>query len=842
MAFLSRLRALLQRPRVARELDDELAFHLEMETQAHIARGVRPDEARRRALATFGGVVQTREAVRDVRALSIESLWQDMRYAGRTLGAAPGFTLAAAGMLALAIGITTAMFTVLDSLILRPVPFRDPDQLARVHLERRPRIPPTVLRAWRESPAFEAAELARRDSSLVEAGATVVTATVATVTPGVFDMLDARPIRGRLFDDSARDGVLMSETLWRSLFDADPAVIGRAIRVDRRPLTIVGILPAHFRFPTAATALWRRLEIDNAGQYAYVRFAKGLPREEAVRLAVDAAEAVDPGGARVTLGVYPLAGAQDTYSTRAVPLLAAGVGLVFLILCANVCSLLLARLTARRREFSMRAALGASRGRLVRQALVESGALGVLGIAGGVGLAWALVSLARALLPEVVVAQSLNPLALDGRAMAVSSAAGCAGTLLAGLLPAWLGTRFDAQASLRVIDRGTTESRGARALTRTLLVGEVALACTLLLGGALLVRSFVNLVTADRGLQAAGVSMMWINLRAAAPADPALEALVRAIEDDLRGLPGVQLVAWSYGVPPRGGVQGSGDWFPDAPNSAPISMHVDRHIVSAEYFQLYGIQILKGRTFEPSDPRTSVIVSERFAQALWPDADAVGRTFRVEDASLQVIGLAREIHYPSVDRGVDVPEIYHPFTLQSLPMVSVRCHSSCPDSAVFRHLLAVRYPEVRVQSAGAIERDYARELAWPRVTAALAGAFAVIAVLASAGGLFSVLLYTVGRRRREFGIRTALGASPAQLRKIVLGDGLTVTVLGIVLGSVAALSLTRVVESMQYGVTMSDGLSWAIVLGLLVTTTLAAAWRPARTAARIDPVVLLREE
>jgi putative ABC transport system permease protein len=542
------------------------------------------------------------------------------------------------------------------------------------------------------------------------------------------------------------------------------------------------------------------------------------------------------------LRTAPLAGARDAYSTRAVPLLAGGVVLVFLILCANVCSLLLARLTARRREFSMRAALGASRGRLVRQAFVESGALGVLGVAGGVGLAWALVSLARALLPEVVVAQSLNPLALDGRALAVSSAAGCAGALLAGLLPAWLGTRVNAQDSLRVVDRGATESRGARALTRGLLVGEVALACTLLLGGALLVRSFVNLATADRGLHATGISMMWINLRAAAATDPALEALVRAIEDDLRGLPGVQHVAWSYGVPPRGGVQGSGDWFPDVPGSAPISMYVDRHIVSAEFFALYGIPILKGRPFAPSDPRTSVIVSERFAQALWPDADPVGRTFRVEDASLQVIGLAREIHYPSVDRGVDVPEIYHPFTLQPLPMVSVRCDPACPDSAVFRHLLAVRYPEVRVQAAGAIERDYARELAWPRATAALAGAFAVIAVLAAAGGLFSVLSYTVGRRRREFGIRTALGATPTQVRRIVLRDGARVTATGLAIGAVFAAVLARSLMSLQYGVTPGDPFSWAGVLALVGLTTLAATWRPARAAARLDPVVLLREE
>ena len=237
-----------------------------------------------------------------------------------------------------------------------------------------------------------------------------------------------------------------------------------------------------------------------------------MPRAEALRLATDAARAADAANASLRPWVYALAGAEDDYTRRAVPLLAGGVGLVFLVLCANVCGLLLARLTTRRREFSMRAALGASRGRLIRQALIETSLLGMIGIVVGAAMAWALVSVARALIPEQMLLQTLNPLNLDARALAATSAAGVMATLASALLPAWFGTRVDAGDSLRVVDRGSTEARHGRTLTRGLLVVEVAFACTLLVGATLLTRSFVNLARADRGLVTAGVTTLWLSL------------------------------------------------------------------------------------------------------------------------------------------------------------------------------------------------------------------------------------------------------------------------------------------------------------------------------------------
>jgi len=852
MAFIARLRGLLQRRRAEREIDDELAFHVEMETQANIARGMTPAQARQAALGAFGGIVQAKETVREVRTLSVESVWLDVRQAARTLAAHRGFTLAAAGMLALAIGITTAMFTIVDSLVVRPVPFRDPGQLAHLWMGTDvggvALVSPAVVRAWRASPAFEAVESAMSDTGLLEAADTVATRTVAVVTPGVFNMLGGvTPIRGRLFDATEgtlgrTDRVLVSETVWRTLLASDPALVGRSIKVNGDTLTVIGILPADFRFPSATTVLWRPTDLESRPEErakAYVRFAPDVPREDALRLATEAARIADSRTARLRPWVSPLADRLDPYSNRAVPLLALGVVLVFLVLCANVCNLLLARLTTRRREFSMRAALGASRARLIRQALVESGVLGVVGISAGAAIAWSLVSIARALLPAPLLLQTLNPLSLDERAFAATAVAGLLATLAAGLLPAWLGTKVDAGESLRVVDRGGTEARSARVLTRVLLVGEVALACTLLVGGALLTRSFVNLATADRGLNTSRVTTLWLNLGLEAEGR---SALARALEEELRQMPGVQQVAWSYGVPPRGTTI-SGDWLSDQPGATAVQMDVGRFIVSPEFFSLYGIPIVRGRAFSPSDGRADVIVSEQLAQALWPGADPVGRTVRIEAAALHVVGVAREIHYPAMDSRENGPELYQRYAeAANTAMISLRCAVSCPEAAVIRHRLASTHPSVKVQDAGPIERRYEAQLARPRATAALAVVFAAVAVLAAAGGLFSVLSYAVSRRRREFGIRAALGASQGQIRRVVLREGMVVAASGLAIGSLFAAALARALASLQYGVTPGDPLSWSLVLGLIALTAVVASWGPARAAARLDPLVLLREE
>ena len=859
-ALMTRLRGLLQRRRVAREIDDELRFHVEMETHANVARGLSQAEARRRTLADLGGVDQTKEAVRDVRAIWLDAVWRDARHACRSLWRRPGPGLAAITMLGVGIGLTTAMFTLVDALILRPAPFDEPDQLAFVYMGGdtggRTTVAPGVLRAWRESPAFAGAEAAVPDIALVEVAGTVVTRGIARITPGLFDLLGpVRPVRGRLFDaadSKAGNRVILAEGLWRTLFDADPAVVGRRITVDDESLMVVGVLPAAFRFPSWDTVIWRAADFDALlasarDQYpmAYVRFAGGIPREDALRIATQAAREADPRNAELRPLVEPLAGlVLDAYYERAVPLLAGGVVLVFLVLCANVCSLLLGRLTTRQREFAMRSALGGTRAGLARQAFIESSVLGALSVIAGIAIAWALVSLVRAYLPEAFMLRTLNPLDVDVRALAVTSVSGVIAMFLAGLLPAVIGTRVNVDTSLRVTDRGGTDTRPARMMTRALLVGEIAFACALLVGATLLVRSFINVSNVERGLETSGVltAAVWM-ADPAFPDETSRAAAVRVFDEQLRELPGAEQVVWSSGVPPGGGGWSIGNWVSDAPGAPVVATEMNRYHVGPDFFELYNIPLLRGRTMQLSDPQDAVVVGERLANMLWPGLDPVGRTFSFEGERFHVIGLVQETHYPSLLAHTDLPEFYEPFTgVGRSATMSLRCRRTCPDVALVRQRLLAAHPAVRVWEVGVLDDTYAEQLARPRAAAALGFTFAGVAVLAAAGGLFSVLSYAVRRRRREFGVRAAMGASPLQLQRLVVREGLAVALMGITLGTATAWAGGRVLASLQYGVTVTDPLSWTVVVGLLACTTVAASWLPARHAGRTDPVQLLREE
>jgi predicted permease len=787
----------------------------------------------------------------------------DLRHAFRRLRSRPGVMLAAAVMLGLGIGLTTAMFTVVDALILRPVPFREPERLANLAMMNnrggRVAVAPDVLQAWRESPAFAAAEGTSPGTSIIETGLGPIVRASARVSPGMFAMLGATPLRGRIFDPSegrngTDDRVVLSEDVWRASFGADPGLIGQRITIDGESVLVIGLMPGGFRFPEWNTVVWRPLDfrapppaLVSELPRAYVRVAPGVPIGDALRIATDAAGKVDASiTADLSARSLPMGAlARDPYYQRAVPLLAGGVGLVFLVLCANVCSLLLARLSARQREFRMCAALGASRARLLRQAFVEHALFGVAGAAAGVFLAWGLVALSRGFLPEAFLLRTLNPVDLDMRALFVAIAAGLMATMVVGVLPAWIGTRADTASSLGRAERTSTETRGARTLTRALLVTELALACTLLVGATLLVRSVVNLARADRGMRTEGVLTSWVGLPLKSfPDAPARRAIAATIADSIRQLPGVERIAFSSGIPPGGGgIHFGDDWLPDGPNARPVSLVASSYNVGDDFFGLYGIPLLRGRTFQPGDGPERVIVGERMAARLWPNQDPVGRAFRRGKEHLQVIGLVREINFPSLEANRDRAEFYRPFVPGGGNVyLNVSCHSRCPDEAVIRKQIMAVVPGAHIVRLGLLSELYREELARPRAAAALAGTFAVIAVLAAAGGLFSVLSYAVGRRRREFGIRSALGASPRQIRGLVLRDGVGVAALGVGAGIAASMALARVIASLQYGVTGFDPISWTLVLGLLVATTLIASWRPARAAARVDPVTLLRED
>jgi predicted permease len=857
-----RLRAVVLRRRLERDLDDEIAFHLAMREEEQRVAGLPADEAATAARRRFGNPALLKEQTRDAWLFPfLEASSQDIRFAIRSLIRAPGFTLVAVLTLALGIGLTTAMFTLMDALIIRPVPFDHPDDLAMVYMGGptggRVTVAPAVLRAWRESPGFAGAEAAVPQTALIEISDIVAARGLARVTPGIFDLLGGvRPLRGRLFDATdgragTNDRVLLSEDVWRTLYHSDASIIGQRVVIDRETLLVVGILPREFRFPRWDTVIWRAMDFAAPATQisnfpiAYVRFASAVPREEALRMATDAARGADARNAKLLPKVRPLAGeVLDRYYQRALPLLAGGVLLVFLVLCANVSSLMLARLTERGREFSMRSALGASRGRVVRQAFVETVVMSAVGLVAGTAAAWALVSMARVFLPESLLLRTLNPLNLDMRSLGIASLAGVTALLSAGTLPAWIGTRANPIHSLHLLERSGTETRSTRTLTRSLLVAEISLACTLLVGATLLVRSFINLSKVDRGLKSEGVMTAWISLDRPMSRDPAARLLIlRSVEEHVRQLPGIDKLAWSIGKPPSGGFIHSGDWKSDLPEAQPVDMHVEGYSVSPDFFALYQIPLLDGRTFQASDTKQDVLVGERLARTLWPGMNPVGHNFTFENQLFNVIGVVTEIRHPSLDPHVDMPEFYTKLSGdEELGSLSIRCRSTCPDVALLRREVRNAHPDVRVLEANVLDEVYFEQLAQPRAAAVFGFTFATVAVLAAAAGLFSVLTYSVGRRKREYGIRSALGASAGQIRRLVLEDSVVVAVCGLTLGTSAAWLLARTLESFQFGVSVNDPFSWLFVVAVIGVVTLAASWRPAELAVRADPVVLLKDE
>lgn len=857
-AWVVRLRGVLTPARRDREFDAELESHLQLHIDDNIQAGMTPVEARRQALIKLGGIEPARQTQRERRGIPLlELLLQDLRGGIRALRSGTSWT--AIVMLALAIGLTTAMFAIVDALILRPVPFRDADRLAQIAMFDQHGTRPTrwpVVDAWKRSGRFEAVESVTYGTALVGTDVGPIVSTSAFVTAGMFDLLGVKPVRGRAFNpDEAGaqgSGVIISADLWRRAFNGDPGIIGRAIPFDRGAQVVIGVMPAGFRFPEWDTEVWQPLDHEVKTRVTwpttYARFSTALPRADVLKAVEEIAHQADA----TTNGQYVrpsvIAGwSNSQYSERALPLLAGGVMLVFVTLCANAGGLLLARFNTRRRQFALCAALGASRRRLMTQAFVESAVLGTAGAAIGVGLASQLVVAARRLLPPAFLERSLHPLALDMTVLVVAAGLAVLATLPVGLLPAWVATRLDVNGLLRLVERGGTETRAARLLTRAFIVTQVGFGCTLLVGTGLLVRSFLNLASIDRGFDSRNLTIAQVSVdNKLVPEPNARRAVFTQITEVLERLPGVIQVAWSHGAPTaNAGLQFGSDWLPDMPGASPIRLEVNALYVSGDFFRLYGIEVLRGRAVEHADgPGGGVVVDERMAAALWPGLEAVGRSFTWGKTRLEVVGVARTTRRLVMDRDRDYPTLYWAFEPEDArsATASLRCAATCPsDGAIRKQLLSVGQA-VRVSAVKNIDAAYDADLAEPRLTASVAIVFAVIAVLAAAGGLFSILSHAVGRRRREFGIRSALGASTRAIGALVLREGVAVALVGLAIGSVGAWFLARALASVQYGVTVSDPISWAAVVGVLALTTLVAAWRPTRAAMRVNPVELLKEE
>lgn len=798
----------------------------------------------------------------------------DLRQAARRLAAQPVSSVLAGAMLALAIGITVAMFTVVDALMLRPAPFPGAEELVHVYAGNsggagRTTLPMEVYIALRQSPAFEAVHGVAMGGAIAEDGREPVQRNGAFVSPGLLPMFGAVPILGRTFTGDeglpgARDRVILSERLWRAQFGADPAIVGRRITLSGVPHQVVGVLPDSFRFPSMSTEMWRPMDfaalqpgreqaLDRPQVHA--RLSAAMPREDARRLATAAIREATGGNQEAWF--RPIAaGLLDDYSRSALTMLAGGVAFVFLVLCANVTNLVLARASHRYREYGVCAALGASRLRLLRQALIESALLGTIAGAAGVVVAWSLVSLARAYLPDAFLLRSLNPLDLDARALGATLAAGLTATILAGVPGAWLGTSARAAGVGAGNTRTETRTKGERLVARGLLVGEIAFAAALLICATLLLRSFHHLVASDRGLDANGVITAFVSLPSHRFDDRASRLTFAAeMERVLRQLPGVAQVAMSYGLPPRGSTRYIGPVAPAGGGVESGDLFLSGYYVTGDFFRLYGMRVREGRTFSDADSPGSVVIAESVRERVWPGQPAVGRSFRLigHDQPYVVIGVVNDLRSPSIGGDDEWREWYQPLVVTDgraaeaemfstgQVMVGLRCADACPPATAIRDRIHDVSPWAVVSELGPLEGEYRELLARPRAAAAVATVFAITAGVAAGGGLFGVLSYAVSRRRRELGIRAALGARPRDLHAVVLREGATIGLLGLGLGALLAWQASGLLSSMLAAVTVADPLSWGLVLASIGTLVFAACLWPARQAASVDVIGLLKD-
>lgn len=826
----ARLRALFTRPRLERELDDEVRFHLEMEVDANLARGMSARDARHAALRNFGGVDPMKELYRDRRALPfVETTAQDIRYALRTLRRSPAFTAAAVAVLAIAIGANTAMFSVLNAVILRPLPFPEPDRLA-------------IVRTVQGRSTLRLAEVLRDHGQSVAGLAVFDGASITLTSPGeaaqiravraspaFFDLLGIQPALGRSFTPletvERRRLALIGYNLWQQRFGGSPGAIGASIEIDGRTSVIVGILPAAVPFP-AAVDVWEPHTLSPNWETAsyWSVLARLRPRVTAEQAEAELT-AVARNFDSLSRGilVVPLTlHITDARPRLALWMLSGAVFAVLLIAASNVAGLVLARSASRRREFSTRFALGASRSRVVRQLLAESLTLAV--VAGGFGLliAGVIVRLVLAFRPGDLA--RLDEVALDPRALAASFALCLLTAALVGLAPAAsLGQRVTGPAG--------------RGLRRALVAGEFALAIVLLTAAGLFLRSLWNLEGVDPGFRPERI----LSVSAAAPRtgfyDPALARIA--------ALPGVESAA----IVSNMFTSSTSAPMVAAEGSPGIRMTFRGDEISDGFFQTVGTPLLRGRFFQPGDgarPPKVAIVNETLARRLWPAHDPVGRRFRIAGGDwIAVVGVARDMRRQGPE-SEPIAQMFEPLAQNPGRLIEILVRASNDNPlALAPSVQAAVYEvnkSVHLYGVNTLERRLAGYLSPRRLQTTLVAAFSVMALLIAAIGIYGLVQYSVTARTREIGIRIAIGARAGTIFGLVLREGLSLGLIGTVLGVIAALALNRFAATLLFGVSATDPLTLLAVSGILLAVTAVACFFPARRAMKLDPVTALRLE
>jgi len=807
----------------------------------------------------------------------VSTFVQDLRYAVRALAKSPGFTAVALATLALGIGANTAIFSVVNAVLLAPLAHPEPERLVRVY-QTFPKQKVTTAGAsflnyedWvRGTRAFEDLGAVRLHDYTLTGHGEPSLVVGGTATSPLFRLLRARPLLGRVLvpsDDTpgAAPVAILTEGLWRDRFGGDPAVLGKTITLDQRPFTIVGVMPASFKTPGDLPAqLWTPLSQDpvfddlrqkRGGHYLTIvgRLAPGATLERAqaelATLVEDQARRYPKDNEGWGVRLVPLAESMVSGVRTALLVLLGAVALVFLIACANVANLLLVRSAARTREVAIRAALGAGRGRLIRQFLTECLVLAMTGGLLGLAVAYAGMGALKRWLPGDL--PRADEIAIDGRVLLFTLVAALVSAVVFGLAPTLHASRTSLSGALREGAAGSGEGGGARRLRGLLVVAETALSFVLLVGAGLLLRSFVRLQEVPLGFQPAQVLTAGMSLPRAQYSKPEQWlGFYTTLVERMQAEPGVDSVAAALPLPLMGGGLNFAFKIEGRAEETGSDLSANYTAATPGYFRVLGLQLVRGRLFTDSDsaehPKVCLISSE-FARQFFPGEDPIGRRLVFgfkEPVSREIIGILGDVRRDGLGV-VSRPEMYVPFAQDPwwAAYLAVRSKGDAASlaSAVHNHVRALD-PTLPIESIEPMTRTVSESVAQPRLRATLLGLFGAAALLLAVLGIYGVLSYSVGRRTREVGIRMALGAQRRDVLRMILFEGVALSALGLAAGFAGALVLTRFLSSLLFGVSRLDPWTYAAVAAALFGAGLLACAIPARRATRVDPIRALRQE
>jgi predicted permease len=875
-----RIHSVLHRSRADAELQREFEIHIQELTQQAMAEGMSEGEARAKALREFGAIERTKEECRDTRGVNrIQDSAQDLRYGLRMLRKSPGFSAVAVLTLALGIGANAAIFSIVDAVLLGSLPYPDARELVllfNVPLKRPDALSSISYRDFLEyrnqNRVFsEIAGNTFHDLTLTGTGEPAIVNT-ADVTPEIFSLLSVRPLAGRtLLPEDGKQGApavaVVSEDLWRSRFGSNPALVGQSIALDMRSFTVVGILPATFRYPDGAPRqdVWISVLQDPLfgplASQPRVRLLGLIGRlKPGISLAKAQAE-MNTLSARLakefytedfelTVRIQPYREAVVGNVRSALLILLSAVGLLLLMACANIANLLLSKATSRAREIAVRVALGASRGRIVRQLLTESLLLGLLGGLAGVLLACVAVWTLEPFLPSDLT--QISSIHVGGPVLVFALLLSLTAALVFGLAPAVLATPSNLQTDIREGGERTGQRRGQH-LRSFLAIGEISLATVLLVAGGLLIRSFALVTSVNPGFDPQNVTEAEVSLPQFQYSKPQQwTALCDELLARLHAQPGLQDSAIAAPLPMDRQGQASFEFtiVGNALLARGKSTVADYATVSPEYFHVMRIPLLRGRFFSEQDsPSNSkaAIISETLARRYFPNQDPIGRHMRFGfppngDLSREIVGVVGDVRDVALSQKPG-PIMYVPFAQAPLYGGEIVVRSSLNTASVaaaIRHEVHSIDKNLPVTDVESLPSAVGQSISRDRFRTFLLGSFSALALVLAAVGIFGVISYWASQRRQEIGVRIALGAEPRDVLRLIVGHGAKLAVVGLGIGVVLAVLLTRLMASQLYGVSARDPLTFAAVALVLLGVSVTACYIPARRALRVDPAVTLR--